>query len=86
MNKIIKENWFFVIPIIWLTLWVLYARTLEAFTGIGIIILAVISTIALFAGTISYRINNKILYSIITVVITFTVVFFLLILYTRYFS
>ncbi|MFT4343965.1 MAG: hypothetical protein ACMXYE_04430 [Candidatus Woesearchaeota archaeon] len=76
-----NSDWFIhLIPLVWFTGGVLYARSLEAWAGIGIIILVIISTFGLLAGTIVWHITKKIGYALATAVLS-TIIFFGLIVF-----
>ena len=83
LPKIIKKNSVFLIPVLVFIIGIIYARSLEAFAGIGIVVMTLVLTLATLIGAISYRISQKILLSILIVVGSFIVLFGLLIILVR---
>ena len=81
--EFVTKNWIFLIPILIFTSGILYARSIEAFAGIGMVIMTLIFTIATLIGAISYRITNKVLLSILIVAGSFIILFGLLIILVR---
>ncbi|MCH8519413.1 MAG: hypothetical protein LAT82_01525 [Nanoarchaeota archaeon] len=82
-KTIIEKNWIFITPIIIFTTGLLYARSIEAFAGIGVMIMTLVLTFASIIGTISYRINPKLIFSILITIGVFVVSFGLLIVLVR---
>lgn len=83
LSETIKKNSIFLIPILVLIIGILYARSLEVFAGIGIIVMTLVLTLATLIGAVSYRISQKVLLSILIVVGSFIVLFGLLIILVR---
>ena len=83
LPEIIKKNSVFLIPVLVLIIGILYARSLEVFAGIGVVIMTLVLTFATLIGAVSYRISQKILLSILIVVGSFIVLFGLLIILVR---
>ena len=73
----------YLIPVIWFILGVLYARSLESWAGIGIMILVLVSTGGILIGTITWHITRKLLYSIGAVIIAATVFFTIIVVLAR---
>lgn len=74
LPEFITKNWIFLIPVLIFTSGILYARSIEAFAGIGMVIMTLIFTIATLVGAIYYRITNKVLLSILITVGAFLII------------
>ena len=83
MKDIIKKNWIFLIPVVFFFLGIAYARSVEAFVGIGIVVMTIIGTVALLSGTLTYRLTEKLLLSILVTGGVFVIVFGIIILLVR---
>lgn len=73
----------YTIPVIWFIGGLLYARTLDAFVGIGVMLLVIVSSVALLGGVISFHITRRILFSMFVGVISVVVLYGALILSVR---
>ena len=74
LPELLTKNWMFLIPVLIFVSGILYARSIEAFAGIGMVIMTLIFTIATLIGAISYRITNKVLLSILITIGAFLIV------------
>lgn len=52
-------RWGYLIPAAWVITGILYARSIEAFAGIGVLIMTLISGLALLIGIIIWRATQK---------------------------
>ena len=52
-------RWGYLIPVVWVVAGILYARSIEAFAGIGVLIMTLISGLALLIGIITWRATQK---------------------------
>ena len=83
MKKI--NPWFlYIIPALWFVLGVLYARSLDAWAGIGVVIMVLVSTLGTLVGVITYHITRKWLPSIISAILSTIAIFFLVVLFARF--
>ena len=53
------SRWGYLIPVVWVIAGILYARSLEAFAGIGVLIMTLVSGLALLIGIITWRATQK---------------------------
>lgn len=83
ITKLFQKNWIFLIPLLIFTIGILYARNIEAFAGIGVVIITILITFASIVGTIYYRITQKILFSVLLTIATFMLILGVLILLIR---
>ena len=68
----------FGIPVAVLVLGVLYARTLDAFAGIGMVVLTLIATTALTVGLVVYKKTLSLVPAIIAMIASVVLIFFLI--------
>lgn len=80
-----KKNLIFLLPIIWFISGVLYARNLEAFAGIGFIILTIVTSLGILIGSIVYRITNNPILSVISTILSTVIILIIIIILTRFY-
>lgn len=71
-------RWGYLIPIAWLVVGVLYARSLPPYSALGIGILVVVTTISLFAGILLWRLTNKWYWGIIGLIVSTIIIMLLM--------
>lgn len=64
MKNIIKNNWYFVIPVVWFLIGWFYARSLEAWAGLGMMIITLVTTVALIVTVITYKATERLYWSV----------------------
>lgn len=75
-------NIILLLTIVWLISGVLYARGLEGFSGIGVLILTLVTSFGFLIGVIVYKMTNKPLVSVVSTIVSIILVFiFLIIIY-----
>ena len=76
-------RWGYLIPVAWTVAGVLYARTLEAFAGIGVLIITLISGLALFTGVITWRWSKRWYWGLISAITAGALILVLIMLSVR---
>lgn len=69
----------YIIPFIWFFAGWMYSLSLDTFADIGMMILTIITTIALFIGIFTWRVTHKWYMGIIAIILALAGLYFLLI-------
>lgn len=77
------SRWGYLIPVLWVVLGVLYARSIEAFAGLGVLIMTLISGLGLLIGIITWRATKKWYWGLASTIIAGVLVLALIILSVR---
>ncbi len=76
-------RWGYLIPVVWIVLGVLYARSLEAFAGIGVLIMVLISGAAIAFGVFAWRLTKKWTWGLVGLAVSGLIIFGLIVLSVR---
>ena len=76
-------RWGYLIPVAWVIAGVLYARSIEAFAGIGVLIMTLISGMALLIGVITWRATQKWYWGLIGTIASGALILMLIIISVR---
>lgn len=78
-----KINFIFLIPILWFLIGLVYARSLESFASIGVMILTLVSSFGLLIGTIVFRVTKKPIISVVSTILLSVLIYILIIILVR---
>lgn len=78
-----KINFIFLIPILWFLIGLVYARSLESFASIGVMILTLVSSFGILIGTIIFRVTKKPIISVISTILLSVLIYILIIILSR---
>lgn len=76
-------RWGYLIPVAWVIAGVLYARSIEAFAGIGVLIMTLISGLALLIGIITWRASEKWYWGLVSTIISGALILALIVMSVR---
>ena len=76
-------RWGYLIPIAWVVAGVLYARSIEAFAGLGVLIMTLISGIALLVGVITWRATQRWYWGLVSTIISGILILVLIMISAR---
>lgn len=76
-------RWGYLLPVAWLIAGVLYARSLEAFAGIGVVIMVLISSAAIAFAVFAWRLTKKWTWGLVGLFLLGLIIFGLIVLSVR---
>ena len=77
------SRWGYLIPVAWVIVGILYARSLEAFVGIGVVIMVLISGAAIAFGVFAWRLTKKWTWGLVGLFLSGLIIFGLIVLSIR---